>query len=105
VLARYVREQQSLTLMDAVRKLSLMPAQRLERATPAARRKGRLQEGADADIVVFDLKTVADRATYAAPAEPSTGFRYVLVSGVPVVAGGSFVEGVFPGRAFRSSDE
>ena len=67
VLARYVREQRTLTLADAIRKMSLMPAQRLERATAAAARKGRLQVGADADIAIFDLATVADRATYAAP--------------------------------------
>src|SRR3954471_7134407 len=54
VLSRYVRTQGRLSLMDALRKMSLMPAQRLETATAAARKKGRLQEGADADIVVFD---------------------------------------------------
>ena len=73
VLSRYVRSTQALTLMDAVRKMALMPAQRLERATPAARRKGRIQEGADADVVVFDAQTIADRATYDKPAEPSVG--------------------------------
>ena len=62
VLARYVRDQRTLTLMDAIRKMSLMPAQRLERATAVAARKGRLQVGADADVAVFDLATVADRA-------------------------------------------
>src|SRR5262249_19140105 len=85
ILARYVRAQQRLTLMDALRKMSLMPAQRLERATAAARKKGRLQEGADADIVVFDPATVTDRATYESPAEFSVGMRHVLVSGTPVV--------------------
>ena len=50
-------------MMDALRKMSLMPAQRLERATAAARKKGRLQEGADADIVVFDPRSVTDRAS------------------------------------------
>src|SRR5271163_2202961 len=60
ILARYVRERGSVTLMDAIRKMALMPAQRLEKSTVAARRKGRLQEGADADIVVFDPKIVAD---------------------------------------------
>ena len=89
VLSRYVRSQGRLTLMDALRKMSLMPAQRLERATPAARRKGRLQEGADADIVVFDASTVEDRATYKSPRSPSVGIRHVLVSGQPVVADGT----------------
>jgi N-acyl-D-aspartate/D-glutamate deacylase len=98
VLARYVREQRTLTLADAIRKMSLMPAQRLERATPAAARKGRLQPGADADIAVFDPATVADRATYASPAQPAIGFRHVLVNGVPVVRDGTLLE-VTPGRA------
>jgi N-acyl-D-aspartate/D-glutamate deacylase len=99
VLARYVRAQGSLTLMDALRKMTLMPARRLETATAGARRKGRLQEGADADVVVFDPAAVADRATYRSPAEPSVGMRFVLVSGTVVVDGGKVVDGVFPGRA------
>jgi N-acyl-D-aspartate/D-glutamate deacylase len=101
ILARYVREQRSLTLMDAIRKMSLMPAQRLERGAPAARRKGRLQVGADADITVFDLDTVADRATYASPSQPSAGFKYVLVNGVPVVKDGKLLDAT-PGRPLTS---
>jgi N-acyl-D-aspartate/D-glutamate deacylase len=98
VLARYVREQRTLTLPDAIRKMSLMPAQRLERATVAAARKGRLQVGADADIAVFDPATVADRATYASPALPAIGFRHVLVNGIPVVRDGQLLDAA-PGRA------
>lgn len=98
VLARYVREQRSLTLTDAIRKMSLMPAQRLERATAGAARKGRLQVGADADIAIFDLATVADRATYASPTLPATGFKHVLVNGTPVVRDGQLLD-VTPGRA------
>jgi N-acyl-D-aspartate/D-glutamate deacylase len=99
ILARHVRSQRRLTLMDALRKMSLMPAQRLERATAAARRKGRLQEGADADVVVFDPETIADRATYERPAEPSTGVRALLVAGAVVVQDGRVVEGVASGKA------
>ena len=99
VLARYVRSQGALTLMDAIRKMSLMPAQVLERSTPSARLKGRLQEGADADIVVFDPQTVTDRATYQHPMEPSVGIEYLLVGGVVTVDKGKLVEGVFPGKA------
>jgi len=96
VLARYVRERRTLTLSDAIRKMSLMPAQRL-----AASRKGRLQSGADADIAIFDLATVADRATYASPSVPATGVRHVLVNGVAVVKDGAVVDGVTPGRPLR----
>jgi N-acyl-D-aspartate/D-glutamate deacylase len=99
VLARYVRSQGRLSLMDAIRKSSLMPAQRLEGAVAVARRKGRLQEGADADVVVFDSATIADHATYEHPAEPSVGMRLVLVGGVPVFDGGRVVETAYPGRA------
>jgi hypothetical protein len=99
ILAHAVRESGSITLMDALRKMSLMPAQRLERATAAARRKGRLQEGADADIVVFDPLKVTDRATYSAPSLPSAGMRYVVVAGTLLVDGGTIVPGRLPGRA------
>ena len=98
VLAQYVREQKSISLTDAIRKMSLMPAQRLEQLTPVARQLGRIQEGARADITVFDPATVQDRATFRAPTEPSVGMRYVLVAGTPVVDGGKIVEGVAPGR-------
>jgi len=99
VLAQYVREKQTITLMDALRKMSLMPAEMLERSTPAARQKGRMQEGADADIVVFDAATISDRSTFAKPMEPSVGVRYLVVGGTIVVDEGKIVPGVFPGRA------
>jgi hypothetical protein len=99
VLAQYVREKGSITLMDAIRKMSLMPAEMLERSTPAARQKGRLQEGADADIVVFDARTITDRSTFEKPMEPSVGVRYLMVGGRVVVDEGKLVPDVFPGRA------
>lgn len=99
VLAQYVREKGTITLMDALRKMSLMPAEVLERSTPAARQKGRLQEGADADIVVFDAGTISDRATFEKPMEPSVGVRYLVVGGTVVVDEGKVVPDVFPGRA------
>jgi N-acyl-D-aspartate/D-glutamate deacylase len=99
VLAQYVREKGTITLMDALRKMTLMPAEMLERSTPSARQKGRLQEGADADIVVFDAATISDRSTFAKPMEPSVGVRYLLVGGTIVVDEGKVVPGIFPGRA------
>jgi N-acyl-D-aspartate/D-glutamate deacylase len=99
VLAQYVREKKTLTLMEALRKMTLMPAQMLERSTPAARQKGRLQEGADADIVAFDPQTIADRSTFEKPMEPSVGVHYLLVGGTPLIDEGKLVPDVFPGRA------
>jgi amidohydrolase family protein len=103
VLARYVRSQSSLTLMDAVRKMSLMPARRLETSTPEARNLGRLQEGKAADIVVFDPEKISDRSTYSAPTEPSTGVRYLLVGGVIAIDKGAVVPNMHPGRAITSN--
>jgi N-acyl-D-aspartate/D-glutamate deacylase len=99
VLAQYVREKGTVTLMDAIRKMTLMPAQMLERSTPAARLKGRLQEGVDADIVVFDAGAISDRATFEKPMEPSVGVKYLVVGGTVVVDEGKVVPDVFPGQA------
>ncbi len=99
VLAQYVREKGTITLMDALRKMGLMPAEVLERSTPAARQKGRLQEGADADVVVFDAGTISDSSTFQKPMEPSRGVRYLVVRGTVVVDEGKIVPNVFPGRA------
>jgi dihydroorotase len=96
VLGRYVREQHALPLMDALRKMSLMPAQRL-----GIQSKGRLQVGADADIVLIDPERVIDRATFDNPGQYSDGIPYVLVGGVFVVRDGKLVTGVAPGRAVR----
>ncbi len=93
VLGRYVREQHALSLMDALRKMTLMPAQRLGLSN-----KGRIQVGADADLTIFDPARVIDRATYQNPAQYSNGIPYVLVNGVPVVKDGALEESVLPGR-------
>jgi N-acyl-D-aspartate/D-glutamate deacylase len=71
----------------------------LERSTPSGHQKGRLQEGADADIVIFDPETIADRSTFDKPMEPSVGVRYLLVGGTPVIDEGKLVQDVFPGQA------
>jgi len=99
VLAQYVREKKTLTLMEALRKMTLMPAQMLERSTPAASQKGRLQEGADADIVIFDPQTIADHSTFEKPMEPSVGVHDLLVGGTVLIDESKLVPDVFPGRA------
>ena len=102
VLGHYVREMKALSLNEAVRKMTLMPAQRLQSFVPAMARKGRLQPGADADIILFDPATVGTKATYGDAARMSDGFRYVMVNGVLIVDGGALVEGVNPGRPIYS---
>jgi N-acyl-D-aspartate/D-glutamate deacylase len=101
ILGRFVRERGVITLMDAVRKMTLLPARRLERVDPDMKRKGRLQAGADADIVVFDPATVIDRATFEKPAQYSDGIVHVLVNGTFVVRGSNPVPGVAPGRPVK----
>ena len=105
VLGKYVRERKALSLMDAIRKSSLMPAQRLEAMSPAFRHKGRVREGADADLAIFDPATVIDRATYEKPNLPSEGIPYVVVNGVVVVDAGRVVEGSFPGQGLRAAKD
>jgi len=102
VLGHYVREEKALDLMTALRKMTLMPAQRLEKRAPVFKGKGRIRVGADADIAVFDADRVIDKATYQEPLQYSEGIQFVLVNGVLVVKDGKLVEGVFPGRAARA---
>jgi N-acyl-D-aspartate/D-glutamate deacylase len=96
VLGRYMRQQHALTLMDALRKMTLLPAKRL-----GIESKGRIGVGADADLAIFDAGRVTDRATYENPAQYSEGMVYMLVNGVPVVRNGLPVEGVAPGSGLR----
>jgi len=102
VLGEYVRQEKVLSLMDALRKMTLMPAQRLEKHAPVFRDKGRIRIGADADITVFDPDKVIDKATYEEPLQYSEGIHFVFVNGTLVVKDGKLVEGVFPGRAARA---
>jgi len=96
VLGGYVREEHALTLIDALRKMTSVPAERL-----GVQGKGRIAVGADADLAVFDPARVMDLATFENPAQYSQGMVYVLVNGVPVVRDGSVVKGVAPGRGLR----
>ena len=102
VLGRYVREAHSLSLVDALRKMTLMPARRLEARVPSMRNKGRIRVGADADLTIFDPSRVIDRATYREPSLPPEGIQYVVVNGVPIVRNGALVKGVAPGRGVRA---
>jgi dihydroorotase len=99
VLGYYVRERNALSLMDALAKMTLMPAERLSGVAPQMQKKGRIQVGADADITVFDPATIIDRATYVKADLPSGGIPYVLVGGTFVVYDGESVDGVYPGTA------
>ncbi|RJG41725.1 amidohydrolase family protein [Mesorhizobium sp. DCY119] len=100
-LARYVRERKVISLSEALGKMSLEPARVLQTAAPQMLRKGRLQVGTDADIVVFDLATVQDNATFVEPARLSTGFRHVVVNGTPVIEEAKRIADARPGRPVR----
>jgi dihydroorotase len=102
VLGVYARERGLLPLMEALRKMTLAPARRLEAFVPAMRAKGRLRPGADADVTVFDPTRVLDRATFEASHQPSEGIQHVIVSGTFVVRDAQVVPGVFPGRPIRA---
>ncbi len=101
ILRSYVRERKLMTLPEALRKMTLMPAQTLEESVPQMKKKGRLQVGMDADIVVFDPEKIADKATYAEPNRPAVGVQAVLVNGEFVVRNGELIEVAAPGQAIR----
>ncbi len=101
-IKEYVRDQKVTSLMDAITRVSYGPAKILQDAVPQMKSKGRIQVGADADVVVFDLNKVADKATYAKPAQASEGFDYVIVNGVVLVDGGELDTSVMPGKAVRN---
>ena len=92
-----------MTMQQALRKMSLMPAQTMENFVPQFKKKGRLQSGMDADIVVFDPEKIAERGTYKEPNHPAVGVQTVLVNGVLVVAGGKLLTDANPGKPIRRS--
>jgi len=102
VFGRYVREAGLITLPDAIRKMTIEPARRLEGRVPSMRNEGRIREGADADLTVFDPVRVIDRATFEEPARFSKGIAHVLVEGVFVVRNGHLDEAATPGRGIRA---
>ncbi|MSR07898.1 MAG: D-glutamate deacylase [Gemmatimonadetes bacterium] len=101
VLGKYVREEKALPLMDALRKMTVMPAQRLEARVPSMAQKGRVRIGGDADLAIFDPATVTDRSTYEDATIPSAGIPFVIVGGQVVVDGGKLTA-ARPGRAIRA---
>jgi N-acyl-D-aspartate/D-glutamate deacylase len=102
VLGHYSRDEKIVPLMTAVRKMTLLPARRLESATPQMALKGRIKAGADADIAVFDPARVSDKATFDKPDQYSEGITQVMVNGVFVVRDGQLVEGVKPGQGIKT---
>jgi N-acyl-D-aspartate/D-glutamate deacylase len=95
VLARYVKELGVLSLEEAIRKMTSMPADQI-----GQRERGRIAEGMFADLTVFDAEEVQDRATFTDPHQYPFGIRHVLVNGVPVIRDGALT-GAKPGRVLR----
>ncbi|HEV8613354.1 MAG TPA: amidohydrolase family protein, partial [Gemmatimonadales bacterium] len=95
ILRKYVREEHKLTLEDAIRKFSALPAARMRLSD-----RGVLKQGMWADLVIFDPEQVKDLATFANPNQLSVGMEYVLVNGVPVIAAGKATNAL-PGKVLR----
>jgi len=95
ILRKYVREDGALTLPDAIRKFSALPASRLRLAD-----RGVIKAGMWADIVVFNPETITDLATFDKPNQLSQGMQYVLVNGVPVIEHGAMTNAL-PGKVVR----
>jgi N-acyl-D-glutamate deacylase len=103
ILRSYVRERKLMSMQQALRKMTLMPAQTLENFVPQMKTKGRLQQGMDADIVVFDPQTISDVGTYEKPNQPAVGVQSLLVNGELVVDQGKLITDAAPGRPIRRS--
>ena len=101
ILRSYVRERKLMTMQEALRKMTLMPAQTLEGFVPQMKKKGRLQKGMDADIVVFDPDTISDVGTYDKPNQPAVGVQSLIVNGELVIEGGDLILDAGPGQPIR----
>lgn len=100
-LIEYVRDRKAESLLDAVARCSYRPARILEPSVPQMKKKGRIQPGMDADIVIFDMDALKVQATYTQPNQHSLGMQYVIVNGIPVISGGELDVNAFPGQAVR----
>lgn len=105
ILGTYVREEGLIDLPTALAKMTLLPAQRLEKFAPAFKKKGRIQVGADADITVFDPVSIQNKATYQDPFQGAEGINHVLVNGVFVVRDGELQAQSYPGKRVMSTSE
>jgi N-acyl-D-aspartate/D-glutamate deacylase len=103
VLGNYVRDKGALTLIEALTKMTLMPAQRLERRVPSMKNKGHIRVGADADLTIFDPRSITDKSTFQDPAQYAEGIRFVVVNGVLIVKDGQLQSDVHPGRPVRAA--
>lgn len=101
LLSHYVRERGVLSMMEAIAKSSLYPAKILEQSVDQMKYKGRIQTGMDADIIIFDEKTVQDKATFTEPQLPAVGMKFVLVNGELIIENGDLVLDARPGKAIR----
>jgi N-acyl-D-glutamate deacylase len=90
-----------MSMLEALRKMCLMPAQTLEGFVPQMKKKGRIQIGMDADIVVFDPGSIREVGTYEDPNHPAVGVNSLLVNGTLVVAGGKLIIDAAPGQPIR----
>jgi hypothetical protein len=100
-ISHWVRERQAVSLLEGIRKCTLIPAEILQASTPDMRAKGRLAVGADADVVVFDLNTLRDRSEFSAMNRPSEGVRHLLIGGEPVITDGIMDVAARHGRPVR----
>ncbi len=101
ILGKYVREEKILNLITALKKMTIMPAKRLEKIAPSMARKGRLQIGADADITIFNPNTIIDKADFSG-LKYSEGVETVIIDGKIIVKEGRIIENVFPGKPILS---
>lgn len=102
ILGEYVREKKILSLAEAIKKMTLMPAQLLEKVIPEMKKRGRIQVGCKSDLVIFDPKKIIDKATYENGCVKSTGVKYLLINGKVLIKNGVLIPNQFPGKAVKS---